>query len=102
MVERIIAFSTSDFITEEDLPEELKLAKPSKLIPSRLKDNKMSLLQVEKELERALIMNALKKANFVQTKAAQILGISRRILKYKMDKLNIKFPNDIKNLPNEY
>jgi len=102
MVERIMAFSTSDFITEEDLPEELKLTKPWKSVPSRLKDNKMSLLQAEKELERALIMDALKKANFVQTQAAQILGISRRILKYKMDKLNIKLPPESKKFSNEY
>jgi DNA-binding NtrC family response regulator len=33
-----------------------------------------------------IILEALKKSNFVQTKAADLLGISRRILKYKMDK----------------
>jgi predicted XRE-type DNA-binding protein len=39
--------------------------------------------------ETDMIMKALKRANFVQTRAAELLGISRRILKYKMDKLGI-------------
>ena len=102
MVERIIAFSTGDLITEKDLPDELKLAKPLESVHPWLKREKVDLLQAEKELEKALIMDALRKANFVQTKAAQILGISRRILKYKMDKLNIKLPTDTKKLPDEY
>jgi transcriptional regulator with GAF, ATPase, and Fis domain len=36
-----------------------------------------------------MIVKALRRANFVQTRAAEMLGISRRILKYKMDKLRI-------------
>ena len=36
-----------------------------------------------------MIIKALKRTNFVQTRAAELLGISRRILKYKMDKLGI-------------
>ena len=36
-----------------------------------------------------MILKALQKTNYVQTRAAELLGISRRILKYKMDKLGI-------------
>jgi DNA-binding NtrC family response regulator len=39
--------------------------------------------------ETEMIVKALRRANFVQTRAAEMLGISRRILKYKMDKLRI-------------
>ena len=39
--------------------------------------------------ETEMIVKALKRANFVQVRAAEMLGISRRILKYKMDKLKI-------------
>ena len=45
--------------------------------------------EAEKEFERDIILKALNKTNFVQTRAAELLGISRRILKYKMDKLGI-------------
>jgi len=35
-------------------------------------------------------MNALKETGWVQTKAAKLLGMSRRIIKYKMEKYGIK------------
>jgi DNA-binding NtrC family response regulator len=43
----------------------------------------------ERLFETEIIVRALKRANFVQTRAAELLGISRRMLKYKMDKLSI-------------
>ncbi|MGB9629398.1 MAG: helix-turn-helix domain-containing protein, partial [Thermodesulfobacteriota bacterium] len=46
-------------------------------------------LKAEEEFEREVILDALKRSNNVQSHAAAILGISRRILKYKMDKLGI-------------
>ena len=42
-------------------------------------------------------MDALKKTNYIQSHAAEMLGISRRILKYKMDKLGI-LQNNMKNI----
>jgi DNA-binding NtrC family response regulator len=49
----------------------------------------VSFLQAEEEFEREVILDALRKTNYIQSHAAEILGISRRILKYKMDKLGI-------------
>jgi DNA-binding NtrC family response regulator len=49
----------------------------------------LSLEDAERHFERDMIERALQKAGGVQTRAAQILGVSRRILKYKMDKLGI-------------
>lgn len=43
--------------------------------------------------ERSIIEKALKNSNGVVTKAADLLGTTRRILKYKMDKLGIP-PSD--------
>ncbi len=40
-------------------------------------------------LERYLIERALKRSNNVQSRAAEILGTTRRILKYKMDQLGL-------------
>ena len=39
------------------------------------------------EYERRIITDALRKAGGIQTKAAGILGTTRRILKYRMEKL---------------
>ena len=49
----------------------------------------LPLADAVNEFERELVMNALKEANGVQTRAAELLGTTRRILRYRMDKLNI-------------
>jgi len=50
---------------------------------------RVSLTQGEEKFEREIIEDALKRANYVQSHAAEMLGVSRRILKYKMDKFGI-------------
>jgi two-component system response regulator HydG len=37
-----------------------------------------------KEAERALMVNALEKTNWVQKDAAKLLGISKRVMNYKI------------------
>jgi two-component system response regulator AtoC len=46
------------------------------------------------EFERSLIIQALEKCDGVQTRAAQHLGTTRRILRYRMDKLGIQLPHE--------
>jgi DNA-binding NtrC family response regulator len=41
------------------------------------------------EFEKELIENALKRANYVQTKAAKLLGIDEKSLRYKRKKYGI-------------
>jgi len=45
------------------------------------------------ELEKSLLMNALRTCGGVQTRAAAMLGITRRVLKYKMDKFGLTEPD---------
>ena len=40
-------------------------------------------------LERHLIERALDRSGYVQSRAADLLGTTRRILKYKMDQLDV-------------
>jgi DNA-binding NtrC family response regulator len=49
-----------------------------------------SLQEIVHAQERELILEALTEAGGVQTRAAERLGTTRRILKYRMDKLNIR------------
>lgn len=44
------------------------------------------------DFERNLIIQALEKCNGIQTRAARRLGTTRRILRYRMDKLGIPVP----------
>jgi DNA-binding NtrC family response regulator len=45
------------------------------------------------EFERKIILDALQRTGYVQTHAAALLGISRRMLKYRMDALGISRPS---------
>jgi len=55
-----------------------------------LPSNKLSLKERVAHLEKELVLNALEETGWVQTKAAKLLGISRRIIRYKMEKYGIK------------
>ena len=70
----------------------LKPLSDSEVQVSSRKD--LSLQKAVDNFERKLIQDAFTKSNGVQTKAAKSLKISRRILKYKMDKLGIKGLNN--------
>ena len=47
--------------------------------------------------ERTLILRALKECSWIQKKAADKLGISPRVMNYKIKKFNIKHPRWRKN-----
>jgi DNA-binding NtrC family response regulator len=92
IIERIVVLTTSDTITPDDVPSSLKTESRVELIKLGVLGGRISFEDAEKEFERDIIIEALKKSNFVQTRAADLLGISRRILKYKMDKYSIAEP----------
>jgi len=50
-----------------------------------------------KQLEKEAVLEALKKTNFVQKDAADLLGISKRVIHYKIKQFGIKHPRWIKN-----
>jgi len=77
VVERTLQLKTS----------ETPLSLRSAVSPSK---GNMSLRKAVQNFERGLIQDALMKTNGVQTKAAKYLKTSRRILRYKIDKLGIK------------
>lgn len=89
LVERVVALTSNDTIQPEELP--LSLIKVNKLhsLKDSILSGKVSLLTAEEEFERDVILDALRRTNYVQSRAAEIIGISRRILKYKMAKLRI-------------
>jgi len=92
VIESVLAIHDENFIERAMLPK--KLLMPSvcieKMSSMRSSQQGLSFEEAEKKFETDMILSALKRTNFVQTRAAEILGISRRILKYKMDKLGIK------------
>jgi DNA-binding NtrC family response regulator len=57
--------------------------------PAAMLELPMVLEDVVNAYERTIVEKALRQADGVQTRAAELLGTTRRILKYRMDKLNI-------------
>jgi Nif-specific regulatory protein len=49
-----------------------------------------SLKDLIKDIEKEAILNALKECNWVQAKAAKKLGITERMIGYKVKKYGIK------------
>jgi len=81
-------------ITPEHLPTILKSDSRSSSLRDDTLAGRMSLEKAVMEFEREIILDALKRTNYVQTHAANLLGISRRMLKYRMDTLGIGRPDN--------
>ncbi len=89
LVERVVALTCNDYIRPEELPISLININKVHNLKDSILSGKVSLLTAEEEFEREVILDALKRTNYVQSRAAEIIGISRRIFKYKMSKLGI-------------
>ncbi len=89
LVERVINLTHNEYIQANELPlPSVSIPKTNGLRDSVL-NGSIPLLKAEEEFERGIILDALKRAHYIQSHAADLLGVSRRILKYKMDKLGI-------------
>ncbi|WP_022855737.1 sigma-54-dependent transcriptional regulator [Thermodesulfobacterium thermophilum] len=76
VIERAVILSTSGVISLKHLPKRILGSKEKEISPS----NTLNLL----EMEKTLILKALEETGWNQTKAAQLLGISRKQLRTKM------------------
>ncbi len=84
-------------ITQEHLPSIFKSDSRSSSLRDDTLAGRISLEKAVMEFEREIILDALKRTNYVQTHAANLLGISRRMLKYRMDTLGIGRPDNGRN-----
>jgi DNA-binding NtrC family response regulator len=90
----------SAFVTPEHLPNILRNDTRSSSLRDDTLAGRLSLEKAVMEFEREIILDALKRTNYVQTHAANLLGISRRMLKYRMDTLGIGRPdNEVNSEP---
>ncbi|MCC6219958.1 MAG: sigma-54-dependent Fis family transcriptional regulator [Deltaproteobacteria bacterium] len=91
VTESILALTTTSEISPAELPPRIRGAvrKAGGDLRQNVLDGITPFEEAERAFEKELIEKALEKTNYVQTRAAELLGISRRILKYKMDKLGL-------------
>ena len=80
LIQRLVTLVRGSRITVTDLPSEIRESQTrSGVLSERLA-----------EVEREMLVAALEGHDWVQTRAADALGISERVLRYKMNKAGIK------------
>jgi DNA-binding NtrC family response regulator len=92
-VERALVLSQKNVMTPDDLPHHIVNGngEPASVQKGMLNGD-TNLTEAVDQFEHQLICGALAKAQYNQTRAAELLGTTRRILKYKMDRLGIVGP----------
>jgi DNA-binding NtrC family response regulator len=88
LIERAVVLCRGEVISTQDLPYHLQEEKSETTWEFR-KDK--TLPESLDEMERAMILKALAEHQGVQTRAAESLGISERVLRYKIRKYKIQY-----------
>jgi DNA-binding NtrC family response regulator len=83
LLERAVVLCRGDVIDRGDLPLILD-------DPDALSETQTQLTAAVEGLERRMIREALKRANGVQTRAAELLGVTERALRYKLKKYGLQ------------
>jgi DNA-binding NtrC family response regulator len=95
LLERLTILTPHETIALRDLPTGMRSTDQTATLKEDVLTGSRPLSDAVDEFERELIVKALQRTGFNQTKAASLLGTSRRILKYRIEKLNISDPNDV-------
>jgi DNA-binding NtrC family response regulator len=86
LIERLVAVSDKDYLSEEDLPLEFHFAQ----LEPRGTPTENLFEDATNTFERNFILRALEKCGWNVTGTAEYLGIPLSTLKYKMDKLDVR------------
>jgi two-component system response regulator AtoC len=86
LVERLVAVSDKEYISDEDLPLEFHFAQ---LEPQGVRSANL-FEDASNAFERNFIVRALERCGWNVTGTAEYLGIPLSTLKYKMDKLDVR------------
>lgn len=94
LIERLTILTPHETVMLRDLPVGMRSTDQTATLKEDVLNGSRPLSDAVDEFERELIVKALQRTGFNQTKAASLLGTSRRILKYRIEKLKINDPND--------
>ena len=86
VIESAVVLSTGEMITGEDLPDYLLEKREEEIDLDKIVPMNLTLPEAFERLEEKLIKRALKYSDQVQSRAAEMLGISRHVMHYKMKK----------------
>jgi DNA-binding NtrC family response regulator len=88
VIERAVLMAEGSIIQPEDLPSEISSLAEGAMVPFELPPEGINF----EEMEKALILKAMERADWVIGKAAPILGLSYKTLQYRIDKHGIEKP----------
>jgi two-component system NtrC family response regulator len=88
LIERAVVLCRGEIITTLDLPFHLREGRSERM--EGLSSKEKGLIDTLEEVEKDMILRALRQQGGIQTKAAESLGISERVLRYKMKKYDIR------------
>ncbi|MBI1865273.1 MAG: sigma-54-dependent Fis family transcriptional regulator, partial [Nitrospirae bacterium] len=83
VIERMVIMSRSTVLDVKDMPPSLRAASRPAFIPAG------TMTEAVRKVERGMIVQALEEAGWVKARAAKRLGVTVRILAYKMGKYGI-------------
>jgi two-component system response regulator PilR (NtrC family) len=90
VLERAVALTTTDEVQVESLPPALSQPAHPPAVPRvEVPAEGLDMEQVVADLEKSLMRDALEKAGWIQTKAAQLLGINFRSFRYRAKKYGL-------------
>src|SRR5260370_7938036 len=87
-IERSVLITDGDVLTSKFLPTHIT-KQVSDQTPANAPTLEMDLATTLRNVERQLIIEALERTDGVQRKAAKLLGVTERVLWYKIKKLKI-------------
>jgi transcriptional regulator with PAS, ATPase and Fis domain len=99
LIERLTILAPHEAIMLRDLPVGMRSVDQTATLKEDVLSGSRPLSDAVDEFERELIVKALQRTGFNQTKAALLLGTSRRILKYRIEKLSISETNTASDGP---
>ncbi len=91
LIERLVVLHEGETILPEDLPEKLRIEN-ERVAQRKLEAHGggISFNTAVNEFEKALIISALEKTNWVKNRAAQLLKIKRTTLVEKIKRYNLE------------
>jgi DNA-binding NtrC family response regulator len=86
LIERLVAVSDGDYISEEDLPLDFQFVQ----LTPRGRAGTSLFDEATRTFERNFVLKALEKCGWNVTATAEYLGVPLSTLKYKMDRLEVR------------
>ena len=91
-IEHAVALSDGGVIDDKDLPEAIVAGGRTEALRDAVRTGQLGMEEATARFEHELIREALERNEWNQTRAAEQLGITRRVLKLKMDRYGLVEP----------